>query len=138
MREMLRRHGSAAMAKLLRLSPPLLRAGVPRAPKLALLPLLRRNTPPRWAAPRVVDPSLARSASMSVIVCTRDRPQALAQCLAALGAQRATPNELLVIDNSADRSAEPVCREFARALRARTAARPERRATTACAWHTAR
>jgi glycosyltransferase involved in cell wall biosynthesis len=37
--------------------------------------------------------------SVSVVVCTRDRPDALARCLASLLALRTPPDEILVVDN---------------------------------------
>ncbi|HYF22042.1 MAG TPA: glycosyltransferase [Caulobacteraceae bacterium] len=37
---------------------------------------------------------------LSVIVCTRDRPEDLARCLAALAAQRSPPKEVIVVDNA--------------------------------------
>jgi GT2 family glycosyltransferase len=39
-------------------------------------------------------------ASVSVVVCTRDRPTDLARCLEALAASRRTPDETIVVDNS--------------------------------------
>ena len=38
--------------------------------------------------------------SVSVVVCTRDRPQPLAQCLAALRALDPPPDEIVVVDNA--------------------------------------
>src|SRR5262249_59818429 len=40
------------------------------------------------------------AAGVSVVVCTRDRPEALARCLASLRSSRARPRELLVVDNA--------------------------------------
>jgi GT2 family glycosyltransferase len=37
---------------------------------------------------------------ISVVVCTRDRPQALARCLESLRAARPAPREILVVDNA--------------------------------------
>jgi len=42
----------------------------------------------------------ASTADVSVVVCTRDRPEALARCLASLRSSRARPRELLVVDNA--------------------------------------
>lgn len=39
-------------------------------------------------------------ASVSVIVCTRDRPEQLTRCLDALGRLSAPPKEILVVDNA--------------------------------------
>lgn len=50
----------------------------------------------------------ASADDLSVIVCTRDRPEALEQCLLRLSAQDNPPAEIVVVDNSASRSAEPV------------------------------
>jgi GT2 family glycosyltransferase len=62
----------------------------------------------RWALP-----SSATAEGLSIVVCTRDRPQALRSCLRALQAQRAPAGELIVIDNSADATAADVVNEFA-------------------------
>lgn len=51
---------------------------------------------------------------LSVIVCTRDRPDDLAQCLRALAAQSAPVREIIVVDNSSGRSAQPVAAQHAR------------------------
>ena len=40
------------------------------------------------------------TADVSVIVCTRDRPDPLARCLASLRASRTRPREILVVDNA--------------------------------------
>jgi GT2 family glycosyltransferase len=37
---------------------------------------------------------------VSVVVCTRDRPQALVRCLASLRSSRSRPREILVVDNA--------------------------------------
>lgn len=60
---------------------------------------------------RIAAPAEVAAGDMSVIVCTRDGPVALAACLAALGGQRHPPGEIIVVDNSATRSGENVCRE---------------------------
>lgn len=46
---------------------------------------------------------------ISLVICTRDRPDALDRCLASLSGQRAMPGELIVVDNSRDGSARAVC-----------------------------
>lgn len=38
--------------------------------------------------------------SVTVVICTRDRPEALDRCLAALAEQSAAPAEVLVVDNA--------------------------------------
>ena len=53
-------------------------------------------------------PAQAGASALAVIVCTRDRPPALAGCLAALRAQRRPPGEILVVDNSLEGSARAV------------------------------
>lgn len=51
--------------------------------------------------------------TVTVAVCTRDKPESLRQCLAALTALDPAPEELLVIDNaSADDSTRAVVAEF--------------------------
>ena len=45
---------------------------------------------------------------LSVIVCTRDRPDALARCLSRLAAQDSPPGQIIVVDNSERRTAEAV------------------------------
>jgi GT2 family glycosyltransferase len=46
---------------------------------------------------------------LSVIVCTRDRPEDLERCLRALQAQRRAPMEIIVVDNAPAGTAEPIC-----------------------------
>jgi GT2 family glycosyltransferase len=53
-------------------------------------------------------------APVSVVICTRDRPDALARCLAALRAGEARPAEVVVVDQGRGESARPA----AEALRA--------------------
>ena len=50
-------------------------------------------------------PSDRSATDMTIIVCTRDRPDSLRVCLAALLAQRSLPGEIVVVDNSSDQSA---------------------------------
>jgi GT2 family glycosyltransferase len=81
---------------------------------------------PLWAcsidAARAVDDPLGRldalaasllvsAEALSVIVCTRDRPDELGRCLAALESQASPAGEILVVDNSAEGTALPVCRQ---------------------------
>jgi GT2 family glycosyltransferase len=49
---------------------------------------------------------------ISVVICTRDRGPALAECLRSVVAQRGTPGEIIVVDNSRDGNARSVCTEF--------------------------
>lgn len=53
-------------------------------------------------------PARADAAALGVIVCTRDRPEALDSCLQALRAQHRPAGELLVVDNSGCGSAREV------------------------------
>jgi GT2 family glycosyltransferase len=46
---------------------------------------------------------------ISVIVCTRDRPEALARCLRSLQALSALPHEILVVDNAPRTDATRTC-----------------------------
>jgi GT2 family glycosyltransferase len=50
-------------------------------------------------------PATTSGASVSVVVCTRDRPTDLARCLDALAASSRAPEEVIVIDNSPSTSA---------------------------------
>lgn len=47
--------------------------------------------------------------SVTVVVCTRNRPEALASCLDALARQRHAPSETLVVDNGTAPSVEDLC-----------------------------
>jgi GT2 family glycosyltransferase len=49
---------------------------------------------------------------LSVIICTRDRPEALARCLAALMTQTSPAGQIVVVDNSRHRSAEAATAQF--------------------------
>jgi glycosyltransferase involved in cell wall biosynthesis len=49
---------------------------------------------------------------ISVVICTRDRGEALAECLRSVTTQRSTPGEIVVVDNSSDGSAKPICDRF--------------------------
>lgn len=53
---------------------------------------------------------LGNASSVSVVVCTRDRPDALAACLKSLTRMTPAAGELIVVDNSADGSALAVAR----------------------------
>jgi len=50
----------------------------------------------------------ADTVPLAVVICTRDRPDALARCLAALRAGEARPAELVVVDQGRGGSARPV------------------------------
>jgi glycosyltransferase involved in cell wall biosynthesis len=54
-----------------------------------------------WARARRL-PALSRSVEVrtSVIICTRDRPERLRQCLASLERQTLAPSEIIVVDNA--------------------------------------
>jgi GT2 family glycosyltransferase len=52
------------------------------------------------------------AAPLSVIICTRDRPEALGRCLMALLAQTSRAGQIVVVDNSSHRSAEAVTGQF--------------------------
>jgi len=41
-----------------------------------------------------------RSQTVTVVICTRDRPEALARCLASLLAQTRKPDQIVVVDNA--------------------------------------
>jgi GT2 family glycosyltransferase len=53
-------------------------------------------------------PAGADADALAVIVCTRDRPEALGPCLEALQALRRPPGEVLVVDNSHDGNARAI------------------------------
>ncbi|AYG57560.1 glycosyltransferase family 2 protein [Rhizobium jaguaris] len=56
--------------------------------------------------------SSASAHDMSVVICTRDRGPALADCLHSVAAQRSAPGEVIVVDNSRDGNAKGVCGQF--------------------------
>ena len=49
---------------------------------------------------------------VSLIICTRDRPDSLERCLRSLRRQRSAPGELIVVDNSHDGSAAEICAAY--------------------------
>lgn len=52
-----------------------------------------------------------RPASVSLVICTRDRPAQLARCLASLSEQTRPPDEMIVVDNaSITTETKEVCR----------------------------
>ena len=52
------------------------------------------------------------AAPLSIIICTRDRPEALERCLTALMTQSSHAGQIVVVDNSTHRSAEAVTGQF--------------------------
>src|SRR5215472_10583625 len=53
-----------------------------------------------------------KPSSVSLIICTRDRPSELARCLASLAKQTYVPDQIVVVDNaSLAKDTEKVCRE---------------------------
>ena len=53
------------------------------------------------------------ASELSVIVCTRDRPDSLERCLARLVQQQSPPGQIIVVDNSKGRTADAVAARFA-------------------------
>jgi GT2 family glycosyltransferase len=54
----------------------------------------------------------SKPSSVSLVICTRDRPTELARCLASLPKQTHPPREIVVVDNaSLTKDTEKVCRE---------------------------
>ena len=56
--------------------------------------------------------SSASAQHISVVICTRDRGPALAQCLQSIARQRSAPGEVIVVDNSRNATARPLCVRF--------------------------
>lgn len=46
---------------------------------------------------------------LAVIICTRDRGEALTTCLTALAEQDSPPGEVIIVDNSRDQTARAIC-----------------------------
>lgn len=68
-------------------------------------------TPPKARAANSRPSAGPMPCSVSLIICTRDRPQELARCLASLPAQTRAPDEIVVVDNaSLTRQTEKVCK----------------------------
>jgi GT2 family glycosyltransferase len=57
-------------------------------------------------------PSSAPAEDISVVICTRNRGPALAECLRSIAAQRSAPGEVIVVDNSREGNAKHVCGQF--------------------------
>src|SRR5262245_7263786 len=51
-----------------------------------------------------------RTVTVSVVICTKDRPEMLATCLESLAGQTRPPEEIVVVDASAARARDPVGR----------------------------
>jgi len=52
------------------------------------------------------------ASGIALIICTRDRPEALERCLASLPRQWSEPGQIIVVDNSARASARPICEPY--------------------------
>jgi GT2 family glycosyltransferase len=61
----------------------------------------------------LADPSADSAKELSVVVCTRDRPESLERCLVSLSLQRSSPGQIIVVDNSSNRTAMRVTESFA-------------------------
>jgi glycosyltransferase involved in cell wall biosynthesis len=61
---------------------------------------------------RFAETSPVSADALSIISCTRDRPEALGRCLASLMAQENRAGQVIVVDNSSQRSAEAVTARF--------------------------
>jgi glycosyltransferase involved in cell wall biosynthesis len=66
----------------------------------------------RARAVESADPATRERPTVSVVICTRDRPNALRQCLASLPQQTRAPDQVVVVDNA---SVDGRTREVARA-----------------------
>ena len=73
----------------------------PDAPDLARLLALGRplESCSRVAPPWKSEPSEAAVPSVSVVICTRNRPEALEKCLSSMRSLSPQPNEIVVVDN---------------------------------------
>jgi GT2 family glycosyltransferase len=68
---------------------------------IEVMPLADQSVAPDiiGSADSIATPSAGRS-SASLVICTRDRPEELARCLASLSQQTLTPSEIIVVDNA--------------------------------------
>jgi glycosyltransferase involved in cell wall biosynthesis len=57
-------------------------------------------------------PDNGRRPTVSVVICTRDRPEALARCLGSITRSSVTPDEVLVVDNAPSVDAREVAARF--------------------------
>jgi GT2 family glycosyltransferase len=73
---------------------------LPSNPPATLEPLIGLNRPLEQLATKVRPTT--REVSISVIVCTRRRPEKLRRCLAALQQLNPSPTEIIVVDNAPD------------------------------------
>jgi GT2 family glycosyltransferase len=79
---------------------PVEQVDVPAA-RLPLKPDDEQLTAARRRAAALPDrPAEVRADDVTVVICTRDRPEELARCLAALGRSTAAPREIVVVDNA--------------------------------------
>ena len=62
---------------------------------------MRSITASRFVSEFPGAPGLAGSLTTAIVVCTRNRPEALCLCLEAIGHLEPAPDEVLVVDNSA-------------------------------------
>lgn len=75
-------------------------------------PLTPPLLPTACVHPAPAPTAAARPSSVSLVICTRDRPMELARCLASLPDQTRPPDEIVVVDNaSLARDTEKVCRD---------------------------
>jgi GT2 family glycosyltransferase/SAM-dependent methyltransferase len=73
---------------------------LPREPAPDLDELLTLSRPLARLDERIAERRPRVSLTSSVVICTRDRPQQLRRCLESIAASAATPDELIVVDNS--------------------------------------
>jgi GT2 family glycosyltransferase len=55
---------------------------------------------PPWPVPAAPTGRRAAAPTITLVICTRDRPVALARCLASLSSQTRKPDQVLVVDNA--------------------------------------
>jgi GT2 family glycosyltransferase len=84
------------------------RAGVDGQPRARLTLGLAAGLPVLERLAEASPPATCDARSLSVIVCTRGRPEMLASCLDGLAAQDAPPGQVVVVDNDPAGSARPV------------------------------
>ena len=65
------------------------------------------------ALDRLATPARGSAEALSVVVCTRDRPEMLGACIDSLEAQASPPSQIIVVDNSTSGSARPVVEDRA-------------------------
>lgn len=90
-----------------------LRATFEGRPKQALtLPHLAEAADLVDELDRLATAAAASAGDISVVICTRDRGEALAACLASVTAQHSPAGEIIVVDNSRDGGAASICQRF--------------------------